>query len=269
MQDSAVPNQGVGRLLLPLYIAYSRKRLKLVGSAFVYTVSGRFFIVTAAHVANILRNEQPALRGRTQYVFVDTPFYQTTGDQNDRFDIAIAEMHPSVFAMLGDSVEFADLSCITQDFVIAEGMPVAFLGFPRSVNKKRVWSHQIPAVVLQQSTQVAFSHPVYAHRCRSVHICATFRPSDRFLIGSIPCTSPDPNGMSGGLVCRLNVDDYNRGQISFKGIIGIGIEYDRDARVLIGTHISAFFELLRSRCPSVSSKIPFLQLETGEYLLTG
>jgi hypothetical protein len=73
--------------------------------------------------------------------------------------------------------------------------------------------------------------------------------------------------MSGGLVCRLDADDYSRGHVSFVGIIGIGIEYDQRCGVLIGMHISALFELLRSRCPDLSSKIPFLHLETGQYSL--
>lgn len=268
VKPGVVPNQGVGRLLLPLYIATSRKRVKLAGSAFVYTVAGRFFIITAAHVANALRSEQAALRGTSHYIHVEMPFTKTKGDDADRFDVALAEMHPSVFAALGDAVEFTDLSCVTQDFVITEGMPVAFVGYPRPLNKSRVRCHNTPTIVVQQSVQVPFSHSVYQSRCHpAVHICATFSQTNRFFVGSVPTTSPHPNGMSGGLVCRLNADDYNRGHLSLAGIIGVGIEYDQPYGLLIGTHISALFELLRSRCPDLSSKIPFLDLETGQYSL--
>jgi hypothetical protein len=86
MKPEAIPNQGVGRLLLPLYIAHSRTRVALAGSGFVYTVNGRFFVVTAAHVANKLRNEQTALRGVSHYIHVDMPFTKTSGDDADRFD---------------------------------------------------------------------------------------------------------------------------------------------------------------------------------------
>ena len=70
--------------------------------------------------------------------------------------------------------------------------------------------------------------------------------------------------MSGGPVFRLRVDDHRPGHLLTSGIIGVGIEYDAGAGVLIGTHISAMFELLRHLCPELSPKFPFLNLEAGE-----
>ena len=115
------PNSSIGRLLLPLYVSGPNRRFKLVGSSVVYTVGGRFFIATAAHVANILRSEQAVLRGKNGYFSVEIPFLSTSGKGTDRFDVAVAEMHPSVFATLGDVVEFTDLPAVTQDFVTTRG----------------------------------------------------------------------------------------------------------------------------------------------------
>ena len=147
-------------------------------------------------------------------------------------------------------------------------MAVAFLGFPRSYNKSKVWRHQWPTVMLQQVVQVSFSDGIYRNRFHpELHICARFDPSDRFLIGSTPVQSPHPNGMSGGLVYKLNEEDHMRGRISPNGIIGIGIEYLEKEKVLAGIHIATFFELLRHRCPELSPSIPVLNLQSGEYAL--
>jgi hypothetical protein len=204
-----IPNQGIGRLVLPLYYGLSKTTFQLAGSGSVYTVAGRFFIVTAAHVADILCKNPIVLRGERQFFSVALQWLRTSGSEHDRVDIAIAEAPAELFAKLGDVVEYVDLSAVTQDFVPKEKMPLAFLGFPQSINKKKVKFHEHPTVSFQQIEHVAFSHPIYREGYFPLfHLCGNFDPKERFTIGSIRVPCHEPTGMSGGLVLRLREDDY-------------------------------------------------------------
>ena len=106
-----VPNEGAGRLLLPLYltVSHAKPKVELAGSGFIYTVAGRFFLVTAAHVALRLANGQPVLRGRRHHHPLGLRFLHTSGNDTDRFDVAAAEVLPPVLAALGLQKEFVGL----------------------------------------------------------------------------------------------------------------------------------------------------------------
>lgn len=268
-----IPPTEFSLLLLPLFIATSRTSVRLAGTGFVYTVEGRFFIVTAAHVADQFKGKIMALRGPQGYILprpTDHGFLTTGGGMGDHADLAVAEVEPPDIAQLGNFVRFVDLSLVTRKFVITEGMYVGFLGYPKNVNKKIVARHGDTTAMMLCARQVAFKDPVYRKGFTPpVHICATFPRKRIYTLGpkpgdsSGPRMAPDPDGMSGGLVFCLDEAERQQGVIKVKGILGVVIEYHQERNLLVGMHISGVFEMLRVRWPELSPKLPILNLATG------
>ena len=251
---------GVGRFVFPLLGQISKTRYELLGSASIFTVAGRFFFITAAHVANNLKDMPAAIRTPGRYIHLDLKLGQTTGDDSDTMDIALNEIHPNVVAEGNDFCRVFDLPDVTQDFVPKPGHPYTFVGYPQSVNKSRVRFGEPAAQSMQQLSHVARDHAIYSKGDYEHHnhiICA-FDPEDRYIVGGEKKRSHLPQGISGGLVMANDPERLKAGEIAFKGIIGIPIEYRRDFGVLVGVHIGAVFDLLRSLWPELRDQVPRL-----------
>lgn len=264
--------QGAAKCTFALLKKSGRNHYEPIGSASIFTVAGRFFLITAAHVANLLDDSNATVRTASAYIDIHIPFGKTEGREDDKVDIAIGELDPKVLAIAGQ--EFCkpfDLPDVTQDFIHKPGDQITFSGYPTTSNKKRVLNDKPPAQFMYTGPQIKFDHVIYKGKGFVPHrnMAIDFDRKKCTALNQTKVIFPLPHGMSGGLVWATDRAAYiEKKEVKLTGVIGIGIEYHESDKLLIGTHIGAVFEALRNGRPDLRKHIPKL-IPDGRYYFGG
>ena len=133
-----------------------------------------------------------------------------------------------------------------------------FAGYPSSQNKPR------PGRKLRMSSSIVTVVPVEESRYAEVgahpliHFAGDFKRDEVLGRSGKRVTAPDPHGMSGGGVWRLGKYQELEHQPVKPSLIGIGIEFRKENRLLLGIRATFLVASLAACFPETASALPRL-----------
>lgn len=235
------------KYICPIYGSDKAGRPYIVGSSILISLRGSRFIISAAHVFDENRKTALYLGGLEKsnqiYSEVMKSVYHESRT-NDKIDIAVMPIQ-SECSKIHSKYDFINEDQIIFDAICRNGMIYSFMGYPASklkvdrINKnvKRslylYWNFVEETVLLEPGLS------------NKTHIAIRFGKDECRDNGGNKVKFPDPYGMSGGAVW-LNEDLNNHSSnSSVNKLAGIGIEWRKDKKCLLGVSIGAALEVIR------------------------
>jgi hypothetical protein len=214
------------------------------------------FLVTAAHVGEQFDGLRIATVGRDSLVEVGRRRigYRSVPEKPVDTDLAVIELGDAEASELSGRFSFssrADLDEVGPDDRFAFH---CLVGYPASQNRPKPTSiKQLVAKVSYVAINKLADEVQPYGRAKDSRVHFAFG-SRRTMVNAelTPITPPKPNGMSGGGVWRINVDQFT-GTLGAPKLVGIGIEHNRRDNVFIATRIRFVLPLLRDLMQSDSS----------------
>jgi hypothetical protein len=250
----------VQTLCTPVYGVNAKGKFEGVGSATLLDVGYRTFLVTAAHVLDESAQSSLYLPGHP-LVEVRGVSYRTSstlsGRRDDKIDLGVVEMSAEARSRITNvrRVSVASLDpADTPSWLAVYG----FVGFPSSRNKAR------PDGTLQLSSVVVTTTPAANSRYHEIgatpalHIAVEFNRDEASDREKGRVTAPLPAGMSGGGVWRLGHLHDLENEVPPPALIGVGIEYHRKERLLLGIRASFVIASLAACYPELQAQLPTL-----------
>ncbi len=230
----------------------------LVGSAFLLNVSGDMVLVTAAHVLEWKREYALHAPGDSIAVPFEGTAYRTTasgidGKPDFKQDIAFVVLTSPAMVSGARVLRVDDLD--TNDFPAHQTL-YGFVGFPETQNRPKPGRRLRPSSVIY--TSVPASGSVYSNLGydQRTHFAVEFEREHLLSRNLQVATGPKPYGISGGPVWRLgNLADIEAGKAAPK-VIGIGIEWHNELRVLVGVRMSLVIEAMGEAVPMYRPFLP-------------
>lgn len=235
------------RSVLPVFTESHRP--ERVGTCVLANIDGYPFIVTAAHVLHEIKR----LDGRftvavgKQLFTLESSQFSTRPD--DRADVGLIPS-PSEMAttFVRHGARFLNGDVI-DEIERGDGLDIGHLltnvyfvvGFPASQSQTRIqhWSKKINVKTFSVSLTLAPTNDYQEGLSSDRHLLLDFAPEE-ILLSKRPHNTPQVQGISGGGVFRLR-----RRQPETTKLVGILIERDKSARVIVGTRMAVVAMLAR------------------------
>jgi hypothetical protein len=248
------------RFAIPVYRGTGRDQT-LVGSGILLAVGTAKLFCTAAHVYDALNRTPLVLHGEGPRHQVTAQAYVTripdVGRHEDKFDLLIDRLGEDRSRWFKDD-RFITLDAIDQnDLPDSTRLLYMFAGYPVTANPRR---HTPTTPTLATYVDSPVGPEVYDHYgfVANMHLVTAFGAKRMWNESGEVVTPTKPNGISGGPVWRLgHMSDLDGGRHEPK-IVGIGLEYRRDA--LVALRLSFVLETIRSLYPDLSADIPRSEL---------
>lgn len=249
------------RYMFPL-LTDDEGRPDVLGTAFIVAVGHFRFIVTAAHVVEA--GNSSALRfGRgivanPGSVKVVTSGMPPSGRRvDDRVDLAVWQADEQLTAaLLAQGTHPIEIESIGVGDLAESGDHYVFSGYPASRTRTNRATREIdPGPVSANCLAVVDDRLVDLGLHRTTHIIGAFDRRRMANLQGQQITAPEPWGMSGGPVWKIQGNDCC--------LVGVGIEYLEGSNVLVATRLGAVVALLRASFPETR---PFLS--EPEYFTT-
>ena len=244
----------------PIYAVDERGGPYLLGSGVLIDVADATYLATAAHVldqnsdSNLYLPGNPlvALRGRAAKTRAPL------GDRNeDSVDLGMVKLDKAIVASV------VQVNRIGANDIDPSDSPrrftgYGFAGYPSSQNKPR------PGRKLRMSSSIVTVVPVEESRYAEVgahpliHFAGDFKRDAILDRSGKRVTAPDPHGMSGGGVWRLGRFQELEHRSVKPSLIGIGIEFHKENRLLLGIRASFLVASLAACFSETASALPKL-----------
>jgi len=246
--------------ICPIYSLDERARPYQMVSAVLLNVTPYSFLLTAAHVLD--NNRQSTLyiaAGEDELVILTGESYRipvpAIGRKGDRFDFGFILLRSTIKSRL-TRFKFLKPKDIDANDVVASQTLYGFVGYPGTKNKRR------SKRTFKLSSQVfgVTAAPIDSYNALGLNPGSHFvRNFDRRRMvdrrkGLV--TGPMPHGMSGGGVWRLGRYPELVSGIQAERLIGIGIEYPENHKVLIGVRMSLVVAAIVECYPETSASLP-------------
>jgi hypothetical protein len=251
----------VQHAVCPIYGVDGRDRPQLIGSSILLKLRSSSFLVTAAHVLDKNKETTLYVGGATRLVPLQGSSLRTrpptSGRGYDTFDIGfidISETTPNQWSRY----RFLTPGDFDVDDVPAAHTLYGFVGFPETRNRP------LPDHKLKLSTTVFVVVASALERYDPsglnplAHFLGEFDRKKQVDAEKGLVTAPDPHGISGGSVWRLGRPDELATGAPAERLIGIGIEYRRPEKVLVGARISLVVAALGKAYPGSPLNSPNL-----------
>jgi len=213
-------------------------------------VTAHSFLVTAAHVLD--ENEQTTLYvgGADELIELSGP-----SKRHDTFDFGfldISDTPPDQWSRY----RFVSTPDVDVDDIPSDHTLYAFLGYPETKNKPlpgRKFRLSTTAFTLVGSTLERYAS---LQLNPPTHFVGEFDRKRQIDSEGRLATGPNPHGISGGGMWRLgHVDELASGTNSEK-LIGVGLEYRKSERILVGVSVSLVVAALRETYPDLANDLP-------------
>lgn len=216
------------------------KKLKSVGSGFLFETNGKIFLITAMHIT----------KDWGDFLFIPTesdkrffPAGQLTsislkgcvpGSSDDHFDTAVIELRNP--EELRNYYQIADSGLFQTDAVPGERYQYAIVGYPSSKTKlnriKKTANLNLCAYYSKEHGNGAYDGISYWPES---HIALDFQKKAILYETGEKTTAPDFNGVSGGPLWIIKTADEPNEE-SYR-IFGINIEFNSEKSLFYGTKI--------------------------------
>ena len=231
-----------------------------LGTAAVLTVAGKYLLMTAAHVLDPM--SESTLYGGIdggslveitgQAYFSGAP--ESGGHENDEIDVAFIDLSPETVLKLTTDVLLTPDDLDVNDRGRIEDVYVA-MGYPYR-KTKRVAGANVESKLYKYTTVLRPNLYAAERRDEATHVVLGFhRRSMRF--EGRQQTAPDPGGMSGGPVFRLdNVGTPLISGVPLGRLVALLTDYSARNHVLIGPRVSVLVAYVRKALPDLSPHLP-------------
>ena len=245
------------KFVCPIFSANRKSEPELVGSGVLLRVSSRVFLLTAAHILDENERTNFYVSGKSELIeLLGRSYYGVSpgsGRRRDKIDVGFVLLSDAVVGELYPRLEFLAVDNLNVNDIAIPGNPYAFVGYPTTRNKPRL-HHKIRLggmmLTLAAATEDKY---VQLGLSSSTHLVACFDRSR--VAGQAGRTAPDPHGMSGGGVWRLERSpDFAAPQV-FASLVALAIEWRRTSRVLVAVRISILVAMLRRLFPDIASQL--------------
>ena len=236
-----------------------RDRFAPAGSGVLFSVSNHYFILTAAHVLDlvddkiIINNDGEILPVSPQSPLPKIAKTTTSHDsrENDRIDLGAVKIPDDVaMAFIANGKQFLKVSRVCLQTLKPKVTPLMFCGYPKSRSKIH---HPRLRYDLVAWGSGAFSPDQVKELQRepNIHIATLFDREHTYHIATQrTIMAPDPDGLSGGgaWVLSAKSDDCL--------LAGIGIEYNAPKKALIATNMAEVYKFLRREFIETTPYLP-------------
>jgi hypothetical protein len=245
----------------PVYADTGRREPEFVGSAVLLQVGPAYFAVTAAHV--LLKSEEFPLYlgGASQIIdfqgryLTSTPPGESTAD--DTFDLAIMPLSGAQVLRLGNCryVQVHEMNPAEQvDYTAVPDSCYMVLGYPATKQRRTNDNLLLPvhmAAVVEPSKSTAY---VREQLDPSYHLVLAYNKRE-MVRDWVPATAPDPFGLSGGGVWRLN-GLFGEAPLSAH-LVAIPIEYTgKQWKEILCTRIGHVVDAIHDFFPQLRNYLP-------------
>jgi hypothetical protein len=241
--------RALGDYVCPLY-ALENSRVRLVGTGVPMHIGDLAFIITAAHVAEQF-DERPLVtigRDRLLEVTGKRVGYKYLKNERVDTDLAVVQLDTREADEMMKRFSFStpmDVAHVAQ----AESKYILYslVGYPFSRNRPKPRGFKVitarPTYVTT-NRRAALPRRGVDGKHEEVHF-ALWADADKIVnADSKPITLPKAQGMSGGGVWRIDVDDSS-GQPGSPKLVGIGIEPPHQDDLFVATRVHYIVPLLR------------------------
>jgi hypothetical protein len=248
LSDGAPETVQIIRSLLPVF-TYENERPQSLGTCVLVRIEGRSFVLTAAHViaeAQMSRRRFAVAIGGKLVTLHHDAFVSRPEDPSDIGLIPLRDRDATLFSSIGGVFLDEEMIDETEE---GDGLDVLNMlehtyfavGFPAS--KSYSWVRQREGKIRVKShTTCATLAPTRSYPeglSQDKHILLDYDRREIVVEGR-SVTPPTTLGMSGGGIFR-----FRRRQLDTIRLVGILIEYHKDANVMAGTRASVAMDLGR------------------------
>lgn len=247
-------SEALSRHIVPLFGILHGKQ-KLHGTGFLVSSGKSSYLVSAAHVLDRLKDdldlffyiEQRVTRKLSGRLHL-TRTSEGKDRKSDRLDVGVLELEGPQLP----PYPHVDKDAIPIDVLMASPLPreneqYLLVGFPQSKSKPNLKRREVESEPYGYRN---VSKPLADYKRLDLasddHIAIPFN-TERWLgpDGNVR-DFPHPNGMSGSPIWLLNHEKFSK-YPNRVPIIGIFIEYHKNHRVLIGTHIRFALDMINGK----------------------
>jgi hypothetical protein len=249
----------VQHAVCPIYGINDRGEPELLGSSILLKLPTRALLVTAAHVLD--KNEHTTLYfgGTERLVELAGPSFRVprpaSGRLKDTLDfgfIDISDVAPD---------QWSRYRFVTPGDIDVDDLPVAhtlyaFVGYPETRNRPKLgrkFQLSTTAYVLVSSASTRYAA---LGLNQLTHFVGDFDRRKQFDSGKAVVAGPDPHGISGGGVWRMGGPSEFANGTNAEKLIGIGIEYRKSDRVLIGVRVGLVVSAILAAAPELARELP-------------
>lgn len=241
------------RYIVPL-LQDNNERPGILGTATFCVVDAQYFLVTAAHVVDgmdTLYFGAGVIVDDASTQVISTALPASGCREDDTIDLAVLRLTNQQAQRLGNQrrrpVPVEDWEV---DDLARPGQRYVFTGFPHSGTDRDRRRRVIePRRVSANCVTLADDQIVSLGLHPTTHIVALYHRRRMQNGQGRMVMAPEPAGMSGGPVWTLRPDSH---QLMW---VGVGIEYRREHRAMIGTRLGAVVALMRAAYPDVAPRL--------------
>jgi hypothetical protein len=250
----------LSKCICPIYSINEKNAPELLGSSVLLKVSKLHFLVTAAHVIKENKNSTLYLFGRTKLIELigtvyTTPFNVSINSKESKNEFAFMLLDDLTIQEL-IHFEYLNNTDIEPNDYPHEKKLYTFVGYPASKNKPRYDIKSIKRSVFSFtnnscgiSDYIKLGVEQYSHINISFDKYKGIDNQGRIKI------MPDPWGMSGGGI--WSSIDLSSFPLKYNPkLVGIGIEYHKKEKIMLGIKISLVIESLKKYYPEVGKYFP-------------
>lgn len=239
----------------PIYTQNSHDQFELVGSSVLIRIANQSFLITAAHVRDIANEKPLFVCGTNSFINIEEAQYYSTrkppsGDRkDDKLDLSVVPLNEDVVNKLGHSCLFLGLDGIDAAERSEPHSSYITIGYPGTKQPKQKENHldympmtlgmkEVPVDKYQHYGINPNTNLLLRFNKKKVH--------SRFRLE----TAPDPYGMSGGGVWRVNSpSDCAR-------LVAIQHEYLHKEHLILATKIGLCFAKIGYHFPNLCQHLP-------------
>ncbi len=243
--------------VLPLFLDDGRS-LEQFGSGVLVALSDRHFVLTAAHVTDLVAQgdvcaptEEGILPIRGGYGHARLP--RNVPRNTDKYDIAYFSLSPDYAGSLHRAINPLIVDdCRLWESLVEDDI-YTFTGYPASKSRARSDSH---STEMFSYTGAAASIAKYGRMGYDTadHILVNFNRKKSINNDGRQLMPPHPRGISGGGVFAWPKDVFDKTEPDFRRyLVGIAHTYEKRSNCLIGTRINKLLALIVANHPELGS----------------
>lgn len=234
----------VAKSCIPIYEMVDESP-SLLGSGTLFWNSGRYFIITAAHLfeKNPIGNCLIQVNGRFEIISGSQSGTDYKGDDDEKIEFTIIELDNELGRNVSSLGTFIPPDKLAQVSTSRERNQLYFFGYPGSQNRTRQDIKKTRNKITCIHGTARLKLPTCYYRDAHLAIYFSKDPEYNLDVDRNNATPPNPKGMSGGPVFLT----YTKLPMGYEDFLfaGIALEYHTEEKLLIGLRMTAILEVLK------------------------
>lgn len=238
----------------PIYLQNSRGQFELVGSSVLIRIATQSFLITAAHVMDDAKEQPLFVGGTDSLINPEAQFYSTrkplSGDRkDDKLDLSVVPLSEDIVNKLGHSCLFLGLDDIDAHERSEPTSGYIIIGYPGTKQPKQKGNQLDYIPMFLGTIGVPFNEYDPCGINPNTNLLLRFTKNRVHNKHRLE-TAPDPHGMSGGGVWRVD------GSVGRVQLVAIQHEYLHRGHLILATKIGLCFDVIGYHFPNLRLHLP-------------